>query len=557
MLNIFNIKLKNSSYDKPNNKGNETGQTRHYPPANKEWFNSIYAFNKNTTKLLPVADKVILKLIKSYFNLYNRILEKKIKFRRLRMRVRRLSTNRIFVSKAELKHTNDKVVITLYVYNRQEKYYLNKIKKLTLRNSLYENLGRFYSNILESIFLNDTKMFTRLYEFMVANIKFSGRDKRSVLVIQSSRIISKVIKHINILFKTLNRNSKDLDDYFDNSKDLDDYYNILDYYYNSNNTVSQLNFESDIGRQTDTGRKLVLAKVRKKEIEIQTGIYSHLFESYEDQYLKNFFIKTLEKEMLTIYLTQIISFNKFKFEKFYILPLTSLINKVYNKKVEFNLVNLKYFHLNSHIFTETIVTKLKDRNNRLLSVLDASLLKFELPFINRLEMYNDIYNKKKKMQNLRVNDLLSYPVIFKPKIQSEDTIDKMLLKLYPENFVWKKLTKNLQGLRPAVKSNAFKDSHNEQAEFKHVTNTIFSYIKHKSISGIRLEAAGRLSRRNTAARSVFKLRYKGNIKNMDSSYKGLSSVVLRGHVKSNLQYTFLKSKIRIGSFGIKGWVSSN
>ena len=72
------------------------------------------------------------------------------------------------------------------------------------------------------------------------------------------------------------------------------------------------------------------------------------------------------------------------------------------------------------------------------------------------------------------------------------------------------------------------------------------------MSGVRVEAAGRLTRRNTADRSLFKLRYKGNIKNMDSSYKGLPSVLLRGHARSNLQYTNSKSKIRIGSFGLKG-----
>ena len=88
-------------------------------------------------------------------------------------------------------------------------------------------------------------------------------------------------------------------------------------------------------------------------------------------------------------------------------------------------------------------------------------------------------------------------------------------------------------------------------------NTILRSIRNKSVSGIRLEVAGRLTRRNTAARSLFKLRYKGNIKNMDSSYKGLSAVLLRGYAKSNLQYTKLKSRIRIGSFGLKGWVSSS
>jgi hypothetical protein len=32
-------------------------------------------------------------------------------------------------------------------------------------------------------------------------------------------------------------------------------------------------------------------------------------------------------------------------------------------------------------------------------------------------------------------------------------------------------------------------------------------------------------------------------------------VVLRGNFKPNLQFTKLNSKSRIGSFGIKGWVS--
>lgn len=47
------------------------------------------------------------------------------------LRVRRLSTDRMLVSKAEVKHTSDKAIITIYVFDRQKKYYLNKIKKIT------------------------------------------------------------------------------------------------------------------------------------------------------------------------------------------------------------------------------------------------------------------------------------------------------------------------------------------------------------------------------------------------------------------------------------------
>jgi hypothetical protein len=76
------------------------------------------------------------------------------------------------------------------------------------------------------------------------------------------------------------------------------------------------------------------------------------------------------------------------------------------------------------------------------------------------------------------------------------------------------------------------------------------------MAGVRLEARGRLTRRFTASRSVFKVKWKGSIKNLDSSYKKLSSVILRGHVKSNVQYTVINSKTRNGAFGLKGWISS-
>jgi len=150
MLNILKLKLKNkSSVSIDKNNVNSVSQTRHYPPASKEWFNSIYAYNKNTTKLLPVADTVIIKLIRSYFNLYSRKLEKKLGSPRMRTWMRRLSTDRILVSRAEVKHTADKVYITLYLYNRQKIYILNKVKEI---GSFFLNM----SNLLN--FLNKKKI---------------------------------------------------------------------------------------------------------------------------------------------------------------------------------------------------------------------------------------------------------------------------------------------------------------------------------------------------------------------------------------------------------------
>jgi hypothetical protein len=75
------------------------------------------------------------------------------------------------------------------------------------------------------------------------------------------------------------------------------------------------------------------------------------------------------------------------------------------------------------------------------------------------------------------------------------------------------------------------------------------------MAGVRLEARGRLTRRFTASRSVFKLKWKGGLNNIESSRKGLSTVILRGHAKSNVQYSLINSKNRNGAFGVRGWIS--
>ena len=82
-------------------------------------------------------------------------------------------------------------------------------------------------------------------------------------------------------------------------------------------------------------------------------------------------------------------------------------------------------------------------------------------------------------------------------------------------------------------------------------------LKYRKFTGFRLEARGRLTKRHTASRSVTKVKYKGNLWNIDSRCGHLSSVLLKGNLDSNLQYTKLKGKTNIGSFGLKGWVSGN
>ena len=394
MLNLFklyyNKKIEKKKID-PQEKHN-----KHYPSAVREWNNSIYVFNKNAINLIPQATELVNKLIKSYFNLYNLKLERKIRSNRLLGRLRKLSSNKIYVSNSEFKHTNNKVVITLYLFNRQKFNIDKKIQK------------GFYKAWLNQDVLNSRW-----------------------LLIQAKAIQS--IKKWN-------------------------------------------------------NKKLVLIDImesytKNKQILDYKGLSKYIIFFY-----KKLIKKSLDKYLLHKYYQQLVFINKSKFNYNYLQFLKKYIEKIYNKNVEFNLVNLRRFYLNSDILSESITIKIRKNRRKLLK------------YLNTLKRKVKIRNKK--------------------NIFYQSILNKLNNKKYLEEVVLRN-------------------------------------IKYKHVTGFRLETRGRLTRRYTASRSVSKLRYKGNLLNIDSSYRGLSSVLLRGNQKSNLQHTKLKSKTRIGSFGIKGWISSN
>jgi len=170
--------------------------------------------------------------------------------------------------------------------------------------------------------------------------------------------------------------------------------------------------------------------------------------------------------------------------------------------------------------------------------LKSSLLMFTLPRMDGLAVYNEIYNRKKLIQNLKINDLIKSNFNSKIESSSTDLVEHSLLKLDSSSSRF-------------VYSNPNVSDYDSLKRYLYILNSVFGFLKNKFISGVRLQAAGRLTKRNTAAMAISKLRYIGNIQNMDSSNKGLSTVMLRNHAKSNLGYNSLNDKIRIGSFGLK------
>jgi len=83
-------------------------------------------------KLIPAINIIVYKLLKSYFNMnpYHKILMKhNINLKLDRPWKRRLSVKNLFISKPKIKHSNYKVNINIYVYNRKKLYYINKLAK--------------------------------------------------------------------------------------------------------------------------------------------------------------------------------------------------------------------------------------------------------------------------------------------------------------------------------------------------------------------------------------------------------------------------------------------
>jgi len=407
MLDLFKINYrekKKNFYSKKANK-NVYKTSKHFPSPIREWNNSIYLYNKNALNLIPSSAVSALKIMKSYFNFFNKKLEQKIRTKRLLLRLRRLSSNKIFLSNGEFKHTNNKVLISMYLFNRQKHNYLTKIKKIYIKKFL----SRSYKK-------NINKKITK----RLRSICFKG-------------------------FKALRKANRDK------------YLLIkgLDFIKNNKNYKAK-NFKS-LCKHTEIFYKKVLKK-------------------------------SLRKIELYFLYKQLIYINKSKLNYTYLQSLKKHLETLYNKNVEFSLINLKGFYLNSDIISETIKLKLK-RKRKLLKTI------------------NKIKNKVK---------------IHKKKI-----------------FLGKKIETKIN------KRNVIQDN-------RSLEDFIINSLKYRHVTGFRLETKGRLTRRYTASRSISKFRYKGNLLNIDSSYRGLSCVLLKGYLKSNVQYTKLGSKTRIGSFGIKG-----
>jgi Mitochondrial ribosomal protein (VAR1) len=420
--------------------------TKHYPPSIKEWNNSIYTFHKNNyIKLLPAIDKSIYRLLNTYFNLNPSLNRGNAAVKIIRRRFQKLSMLRLFIGKPEIKHNNNKIVITIYTYNRKKIHFLNKIKKIY-------NIYTPKNNIVLHDVTNEVariKGHAKINTYSLKLVKRNLKKKTNLLI----NIINN--KSIFTLFMFLYKNS-----YLKKTYDVSlpiinkDIINLA----NPNSVVNKNSF-----------------------------IFKHL--------------------------CSMLYFNSYIFNSNNLLALKNILKKIYNKKIELNIINLKYLYLDSNIFAEAITRKLIDRKKGVLRVLKLGLKLTKQPYF-KLHFHRENVQLNYMFLNSKITELLNI----------NDNIPNIKNKLM------------------------FKP--------KFYAARLFLYhMKQKITNGIRLQGTGRLTKRLTASRSVSKLRYSGSLKNINSSYEGISTVMLRGFVKSNLQYTNINNHNRNGSFGTKVSIS--
>lgn len=484
---------------------NLAGLNRHYPPASKEWRDSVYSYNKTYAKNSTLKYEKASILIKSYLS-FIPLLKKGTRSRRMRMLIRRSSTKKIFVSKPEIKQTSDKTIITIYVYDRQKLLFEKKL--YSARSLLLKNSSGIKYCFKRNKFPLTKKVLNSAKKSGLFEISRKYRKENIKKLMYRYRI--KPLLFVKDITSSLYRKKSFL--------------NCLFFFYFMKWTLSIFRLKVNLkgrflvkkyekGKVLNIRNKgLSLNKLRKINIVLlqylltelnkitmkgdKTVDLNILFREFKVKYYAIFMKRYLKGVLLSLKMLSDFNANRRRYITM-VDGLKSIIHKLYDKKVELNLVNLKYLHMNSDNFSEALTTKLKRKKGTLLRVLKKSL------------------------------GIIKKPVKFSAMFDALKTIS-----LHPKHV------------------------------FNNNIKSVLNTIKYKWVTGIKLQAKGRLTRRFIASRAVYKFKYKGNLRNLEhlynTSYKSKSPSVfaLRNQFRPNIQHSYVFSNKRIGSFGIKGWISS-
>lgn len=472
-------------------------------PANKEWVNSVYTYNKNYAKPLVIASDVASKVLSSFFNLSLLVKGKKAKVSEILED--RFSLDRVLVSKAEVKHTNDKINLTVYIYNRNKKTLLRKLSDLysAISNTKRTFVNKKHKDLSAMINKRIIGKKSNSLSLLLSKPKVSNINSLTSSMSMAKVLTAKNVRNLNTAYAAVNKLRLNGEMILNKIKEFNlevaDSLNL-----NSSNLFSLTGDNNKDNRNTKHA-DILFSNENNNETSETINFNNH-FSKYEEEYLSRYYYNIYNEQILRLYYVRALLFNNNKFKNWFLLGLKKSLQQLYNKRVELNVVNQKYFYLNSDIFIKAVATRVRDRNNSILSEMYLALSSVRLPRIR-----GGFFAKLRE--------------------------------------AWKSGKK--------VKKITLRENYSVSKTVKRLRNEIFNGVRHRHIHGIRIEAAGRLSRRLTAARSVFKVNKLGSLKNYDTTRRCKSVISLRGRIRPNIQYTNVNSKTRNGAFGLKGWISNN
>ena len=303
-----------------------------------------------------------------------------------------------------------------------------------------------------------------------------------------------------------------------------------------------LNLEELIKGKDQSGKNL---RRIKPKISVSDGQFKHTNDLLDitiffvnKEYLN--YINFLSKKYLFLgeyYINKKLLYLK-KTSLSYLIQQRKLKNLLLDKKLDLNNLDFKFYDYKYHMKIS------------LAKEIEYMNLK-QLIFINKYK-FNNYYlqyltNLLKKLykKDIRFN----FINVKHPTMNSHIFTEDLTLKIQKNRAHINRHLKN------AIKSVKVQKESLIQNRDSYLKEIVLNNIEYKNVSGVRIEATGRLTKRNAAARSLSKLYFSGSLINLNSSKNRLPVALIRGKFKPNLDYAYLNSKTQIGSFGIKGWIA--
>ena len=233
------------------------------------------------------------------------------------------------------------------------------------------------------------------------------------------------------------------------------------------------------------------AAAANKENLISNVIFNLLLFQTRNGLLKKYYL--LNKILIHLRRLKLkLNLNKFKFEEKFLYKLTKFISIFYNKKIVFNIVNLKSVMFNSDLFTEILTYKLKNRRSQPHRLMNILLNKAPLPNVNRIKERSRIIKS--------VNFDLTSNKFKNLNLYSMATDTGSISSGYDKNKSLENILKDMYGGLAKLQLT------NPNSTNKAIYDTIFKSINYKNTCGVRLEVKGRLTKRYRADRAIYKLR---------------------------------------------------